>query len=171
VPPHVAAAPLVELLVAMPVPPPLSDNGVAYDQLAAVIGIHVAFQLGFCTLVLTAFMRSIPHDVVEAARLDGASFTQALRWIIVPLSRPALAALAALEAAWIYNDFLWGIVVLQTPGKRPVTSALANLSGEFFTDINVLAAAAVLAALPTVGLFLMLRRHVAHGLTLGATNG
>jgi hypothetical protein len=65
---------------------------------------------------------------------------------MLPLTRPALAALAVLQATWIYNDFLWALVLTQTTARRrrPVTTALANLSGEFFTDYNVVAAAAIL---------------------------
>ncbi|HUG48500.1 MAG TPA: carbohydrate ABC transporter permease [Candidatus Limnocylindria bacterium] len=168
-PPHVLITPLFRLFLALPVPPPLSDNGVLYDQHLGVILAHVSFQLGFCTFVLSAYMKTIPQDILEAARLDGASVGRLLRSIILPLSRPVIAALATLEATWIYNDFLWALVLMQTADKRPVTTALANLSGEFFTDHNVVAATAMLIALPTLLLFLFLRRHFTRG--LGLTSG
>jgi multiple sugar transport system permease protein len=131
----------------------------------------VAFQLGFCTFVLSSYMKTIPREILEAARIDGASVARTLRSIMLPLSRPVVAALATLQATWIYNDFLWALVLMQTSAKRPVTTALANLSGEFFTDHNVVAATAMLIALPTLIVFLVLRRHLARGLTLGSTSG
>jgi multiple sugar transport system permease protein len=91
--------------------------------------------------------------------------------IIMPLCRPALAALATLQFTWIYNDFLWAIALIQSGEKRPITSALANLQGVFFTDNNLIAAGAMLAALPTLIVFALLQRHFISGLTLGASKG
>jgi multiple sugar transport system permease protein len=170
-PPHVLVTPLFRLFLALPVPPPLSDNGLLYDQHLGVILVNVCFQLGFCTFVLSSYMKTIPREILEAARIDGASLARTLRSIMLPLSRPVVAALATLQATWIYNDFLWALVLMQTADKRPVTTALANLSGEFFTDNNVVAATAILIALPTMIVFLVLRRHLARGLTLGSTSG
>lgn len=170
-PPHVLVTPLSRMFLAWPMPPPLSDNGVLYDQHLGVILVHVCFQLGFCTFVLSSYLKTIPREIFEAAQIDGASVARTLRSIMLPLSRPVLAALATLQATWIYNDFLWALVLMQTSAKRPVTTALANLSGEFFTDHNVVAATAILIALPTLVVFLVLRRHLARGLTLGSTHG
>lgn len=168
-PPHALATPLFHLYLAVPLPAPLGDSGSMYNQLIGVVLIHVCFQLGFCTFVLASFMKTVPTEILEAARLDGASVLRTLRSIMLPLSKPALAALAVLEATWIYNDFLWALVLTQTSARQPVTTALAGLSGEFFTDHNVIAATAILIALPTLVVFLVMRRHLARGLTLGAT--
>ena len=89
----------------------------------------------------------------------------------LPLCRPALAALATLEFTWIYNDFLWALVLMSTGDKYPITSALNNLRGEYFTDYNLLAAGAVIVALPTIIVFFALQRHFIAGLTLGANKG
>jgi multiple sugar transport system permease protein len=167
-PPHVLVTPLFRLFLALPLPPPLSDNGVLYDQHLGVILAHVCFQLGFCTFVLSSYMKTIPQDILDAASIDGASVVQQLRSIVLPLSRPVVAALAVLEATWIYNDFLWALVLMQTAAKQPVTTALANISGEFFTDYNRLAATAILIALPTLVTFLALRRQFVRGLILGS---
>ena len=170
-PPQAIAVPLHRLFLALPVPAPLSDNGVLYDQHVGLVLIHVAFQLGFCTLVLGAWMRTLPRELVEAAVIDGASHLRALWHVVLPLCRPALAALAVLQVTWIYNDFFWGLVLMRTGDKRPMTSALNSLKGEYFTDTNLLAAGAVMAALPTLVVFLVLRRHFARGLTLGSVRG
>ena len=91
--------------------------------------------------------------------------------VTLPLCRPALAALATLEFTWIYNDFLWALVLMSTGDKYPITSALNNLRGEYFTDYNLLAAGAVIVALPTIIVFFALQRHFIAGLTLGANKG
>ncbi len=89
--------------------------------------------------------------------------------IILPLCKPAFAALATLEFTWIYNDFLWAVVLMSSGDKRPITSSLTNLSGLYFTDNNLISAAAVLVALPTLLVFAGLQRQFISGLTLGAT--
>jgi multiple sugar transport system permease protein len=165
-PPQILLEPMFRLALGVPLPQPLSDNGTAYDQPIAVIAVHVAIQLGFCVFVLSNFMKTIPRDVTDAALVDGASVRQQLSAVVLPMSRAPLAALAILETTWLYNDFFWGLVLLPTGDKRPVTSALANLSGQFFTDGNLLAAAAVLVAIPPLVLNLVLGRELLAGLRL-----
>ncbi len=89
--------------------------------------------------------------------------------IILPLCRPAFAALAVLEFTWIYNDFFWAVVLMSSGDKRPITSSLTSLSGQYFTDNNLIAAAAVLVALPTILVFALLQKQFIGGLTLGST--
>src|ERR1044072_4940804 len=149
----------------------MSDSMTMYDSYWAVIAVQVAFQVGFCVFVLANFMRTLPIEIIEAAVVDGAGvWTQYWR-IPLPLCRPALAALATLQFTWMYNDFLWALVFISDGDKLPVTSALNNLRGQFFTDYNLLAAGSVLVALPTVLVFLLLQRHFIAGLTLGANKG
>lgn len=167
-PQQVLVAPLFRLYLALPIPAPLSDNGTLYDQALGLIAIHVAMQLGFCTFVLSNFMKTLPRELTEAALIDGASLLQQLRRVIVPLSRAPLAALATLESAWLYNDLFWALFLMRTGDKRPVTAALAGLQGEFFRDGNLLAAAAILVALPPLLVHLLLQRGLLRGLGLGA---
>jgi multiple sugar transport system permease protein len=142
-----------------------------YDSYLGLIVINVAFQTGFCAFVLSNYMKTIPSSLNEAARVDGASVVRQFFGIILPLCKPALAALATLEFTWIYNDFLWAIVLMSTGDKRPITSSLNNLTGTYFTDSNLIAAAAVLVCLPTVLVFAALQRQFISGLTLGAQKG
>jgi multiple sugar transport system permease protein len=72
---------------------------------------------------------------------------------------------------WIYNEFFWAIVLIKSDSKRPITSALGRLQGEFVTDFNLLAAGAIMAALPTLLIFFILKRQFVSGLTLGSTKG
>ena len=170
-PQQVVIVPLYKMFTLLPLPRPLSDNGLVYDQLIGIIAIHVAFQLGFCTFVLSNYFKQVPREINEAATVDGASVWRTYWTVLLPLARPALAALATLEFTWIYNDFFWGVLLLRTGSKLPVTSALNNLSGQFFKDNNLLAAGALLVALPTLIVYFALQKQFVAGLTLGSTKG
>jgi multiple sugar transport system permease protein len=170
-PQQVIITPLYEMYLRIPLPNWLSDTGLAYDSYIGLIAINVAFQTGFCAFVLSNYMKTIPSSLGEAARVDGASVFRQFWGIILPLCRPALAALATLEFTWIYNDFLWAVVLMSSGDKRPITSSLTNLQGVFFTDNNLIAAASVLVALPTLIVFAALQRQFISGLTLGAQKG
>ena len=170
-PQQVVLTPLYRMYLQIPLPEFLSESGQMYDSYLGLIVINVAFQVGFCTFVLSNYMKTIPTTLNDAARVDGASVVRQFFGIILPLCRPALAALATLEFTWIYNDFLWAIVLVQSGDKRPITSALAQLQGLYFTDYNLVAAGAMLAALPTLIVFALLQRQFISGLTLGASKG
>jgi multiple sugar transport system permease protein len=170
-PPQVIIVPLYRLYLLLPLPQPLSDNGVLYDQYLGIILIHIAFQTGFCVFVLSNYMKTLSRELTEAALADGAGVWRIYWNVILPLCRPALAALATLEFTFIYNDFFWALLLMKSGDKRPITSALNNLQGQFFTDTNVLAAGALLAAIPTILVYIALQRHFISGLTLGSTKG
>lgn len=140
-----------------------------YDTLVALIAIHVGFGLGFYTFVLYGFMRSLPGELTEAARIDGAGVVSIYAKIIMPLCRPSLAALAALATTWIFNDLIWAITVLRTEAKLPVTAALLNLQGGYVSNWNVVAAASVIAAVPTAIVFFAFQRHFVSGLLVGSS--
>jgi multiple sugar transport system permease protein len=170
-PPQVIIVPLYRIYLALPLPRLISDSGLLYDSLFGIVLIHVVFQTGFCTFVLSNYMRTISRELTEAALVDGASLWTIYRRIILPLCRPALAALATLEFTFIYNDFFWALVLLKSGDKRPITSALNNFQGSFFTDQNVLAAMSFMVALPTIVVYLVLSKQFVRGLTLGSTKG
>jgi multiple sugar transport system permease protein len=170
-PPQVIITPLFRMYLAIPMLAPLSDKGYLYDQYLGIMLIHVSFQLGFCTFVLSNYMKTLPSELNEAAVVDGASVWTTYTRIILPLTRPALAALATLQVTWIYNDLFWALVLMGTGSKLPITSALNNLKGQFFTDNNLLAAGAVLVAIPTLVVYFALQKQFISGLTLGSTKG
>jgi multiple sugar transport system permease protein len=170
-PQQVIITPLYRLFLEIPLPSFMSDSDTLYDSYYGIILINVAFQLGFSTFVLSNYMKTLPMELSEAAMVDGASVWTQFRRIIMPLCRPPLAALATLLFTWIYNDFFWAQVLMQTGEKRPITSALAGLQGQFFTNNNLIAAASLVAALPTLAVYFALQRHFIGGLTLGATKG
>ena len=170
-PQQIVLTPLYRMYLEIPLPTWLSESGQMYDSYIGLIAINIAFQVGFCTFVLSNYMKTIPATLSDAARVDGAGVVRQFFGIVLPLCRPALAALATLEFTWIYNDFLWAIVLIQSGDKRPITSALAQLQGLYFTDYNLLAAGAMIVALPTLIVFALLQRQFISGLTLGATKG
>jgi multiple sugar transport system permease protein len=170
-PQQVIITPLYELYLRIHLPTWLSSSGLMYDSFLGLIVVNVAFQTGFCTFVLSNYMKTIPSSLGEAARVDGASILRQYVGIILPLCKPALAALATLEFTWIYNDFLWAVVLMSSGDKRPITSSLTNLQGVYFTDNNLIAAASVLVALPTILVYALLQRQFISGLTLGANKG
>jgi multiple sugar transport system permease protein len=139
-----------------------------YDTYYALILIHVAFQLGFCTFVLRNFMRTVPGEIFDAARVDGCGEFRIYWRIMLPLSLPALASLGTLEFTWVFNDYLWAIILLRSDALRPVTAGLATLQGQYVTDWPVITAGAILATLPTVIVFVFLQRYFIQGLTLGS---
>jgi multiple sugar transport system permease protein len=170
-PQQVIITPLYRLFLEIPLPSFLSESESLYDSFWGIIGIHVAFQLGFCVFVMSNYMKTIPMELTEAAMVDGASVWRQYWGIIMPLCKPPLAALATLEFTWIYNDFFWALVLMNSGDKRPITSALAGLQGQFFTNNNLIAAASLVAALPTLIVYFVLQRQFIGGLTLGSTKG
>jgi multiple sugar transport system permease protein len=105
--------------------------------------------------------------VFEAALLDGSGAGRTFWSIVLPLCRPALAALAALATTWIYNDLIWAMTVLQTDTKFPITAALLNLQGGYSSAWNVIAAGSLVAAVPTAVVFFVFQRHFVSGLLVG----
>jgi len=172
-PPQTMIQPLFQIYNRIPIPeiPLISDTGELRGSLVGLVLIHVAFQSGFCTFVLSNYMKTLPKELNEAAQVDGASMWRQYWQIILPLTRPALAALATLEFSWIYNDFFWAVVLIQKGDNLPITSSLQNLSGQFFTDDNLVAAGSLIVALPTVMVYLILRRQFISGLAVGASKG
>ncbi|MFF7236408.1 ABC transporter permease subunit [Streptomyces collinus] len=151
--------------------PGVTASGKLYDSALGLVLIHVAFQSGFCAFVLSNYMRSLPHELTEAALVDGASVWRLYWQITLPLCKPAMAALATLLSIWIYNDFFWALVLISTGENMPITSALNNLSGQYFTDPNLVAAGALLTAIPTLVVYFVLQRQFVSGLTLGSSKG
>jgi multiple sugar transport system permease protein len=182
-PPQVIIVPLYRLYLATPVPmlseidigrfafPIFSDNTLLYDQYIGIMLIHIVFQTGFATFVLSNYMKTISKEITESAIVDGAHVLRIWWSIVLPLCRPALAAMATLLFTFIYNDFFWALILIKTGDKRPITSALNNLSGEFFTNNNLIAAGALLVAIPPILVYIFLQKQFIAGLTLGSTKG
>jgi multiple sugar transport system permease protein len=170
-PPQALLIPVYRMFRAIQVPFWFSDSGTLLNSYWGLILVNVAFQTGFCAFVLSNYMKTLPRELYESAVVDGAGVLRQFFQLTLPLCRPPLAALATLEVTWIYNEFFWATVLLQSGDKFPVTSSINNLRGQFFTDNNLVAAGSVVIALPTLLVFFLLQKQFVAGLTLGATKG
>lgn len=170
-PPQALLIPVFRMFRDIPLPTWMSDSGSMLSSYWALILVNTAFQMGFCTFVLSNYMKTIPHEIYEQAEIDGAGVWRQYWQLTMPLVRPALAALATLQVTWIYNEFFWATVLIQDFSKLPITSGLNNLRGQFFTDTNLVAAGSVMVALPVLIVFFVLQKQFVSGLTLGSTKG
>ncbi len=171
-PPQALLVPIFRIYREIPLPLAMSDTGRLLGSYWGLIAINVAFQLGFCTFVLSNYMKTLPKEIYESAEMDGASVWRQYWQLTMPLVRPALAALATLQFTWIYNEFFWATVLLGGRGEKfPITSSLGNLRGQFFADTNLLAAGSIIVALPVLIVFFVLQKQFVSGLTLGSTKG
>jgi len=170
-PPQVLAAPLFEMFKHFNLPYSVSDSGNLLNTYTAVIAVDTAFQIGFCTFVLSNYMKALPQDLTEAAFVDGAGVWRQYWAIIMPLTRPAFAALGTLEVIWIYNDFFWPLLLIQSGNRLPITTAIHNLQGQFLSNYNLLAAGAIITIIPTLIIYIVLQKQFVAGLTLGASKG
>ena len=142
-----------------------------YNTHFGLIIFHIAFQTGFCTFFLRNFIKELPFELIEAARVDGATEWTIYRKIILPLITPALAALGVLEFTFIWNDYFWALVLTQGDTVKPITVGLDVLRGQWTTAWNLVSAGSVVAALPPVIMFFILQRQFIQGLTFGAVKG
>jgi multiple sugar transport system permease protein len=170
-PPQVLAAPLFQMFKHLNLPYWFSDSGTLLNTYISVIAVDTAFQIGFCTFVLSNYMKALSPDLTEAALVDGAGIWRQYWSVIMPLCRPAFAALGTLEVIFIYNDFFWPLLFIQSGDRLPVTTAINNLQGVFLSNYNLLAAGATITVIPTLVIYLLLQRQFVAGLTLGSSKG
>ncbi len=129
---------------------------------------HIAFQTGFCTLFMRNFIKALPFELIEAARVEGVAEWRIFWFIVIPLMRPAIAALSVLVFTFIWNDFFWATVLTTNASTQPVTAGLSSLNGQWIAQWHLVSAGSILAALPPVLMFFLMQRHFIAGLTLGA---
>jgi multiple sugar transport system permease protein len=139
-----------------------------YDTIAGQFLFHSAFQTGFCTLFMRNFIKAMPFDLIESARIEGIGEFRIFWHIVLPLVRPAIAALAVLIFTFVWNDFFWATVLTQSEGAKPITAGVRALNGQFVNNWHLVSAASILAAVPPVIMFFAMQRHFIAGLTLGA---
>jgi multiple sugar transport system permease protein len=142
-----------------------------YNTTMGLVMFHVAFQTGFCTLFMRNFIKGLPFALIESARVEGVSEWKIFWHIVMPLMRPAVAALSVLIFTFIWNDYFWATVMAQSSDVRPVTAGMNELKGQWKVAWELIAAASIIAALPPVAMFFLMQKHFIAGLTLGATKG
>jgi multiple sugar transport system permease protein len=139
-----------------------------YDTWYGLALFHIAFQTGFCTLFMRNFIKALPFELIEAARVEGVKEWRIFWYIVLPLMRPAIAALSVLVFTFIWNDFFWATVLTQGVDSQPITAGLSSLNGQWIAQWHLVSAGSILAALPPVAMFFLMQKHFIAGLTLGA---
>jgi multiple sugar transport system permease protein len=139
-----------------------------YDTKMGLVLFHVAFQTGFCTLFMRNFIRQLPYALIEAARVEGVAEWRIFVYVVLPLMKPALAALSVLIFTFIWNDYFWAIVLTQGPDSQPVTAGITSFNSQFRAAYHLMSAGSIVAALPPVAMFFLMQKHFIAGLTLGA---
>ncbi len=142
-----------------------------YDTVTGLVLFHAAFQAGFCTLFMRNFIRALPFELIESARIEGVGEFKIFWNLVLPLVRPAIAALAVLEFTFIWNDYFWATVLVNGQHAMPITAGLKSLNGQWIAQWHLISAGSVMAALPPVAMFFLMQKHFIAGLTLGATKG
>lgn len=142
-----------------------------YGSIGGLIVVHTVYGLPITTLIFRNYFANVPSELIEAARIDGAGLMQIFRQIMLPLSIPAFVVVGIFQFTNIWNEFLFGLTIITNPARQPITVALNNLSGSFSVSWNVVMAGAVLAALPTALIYVLLGRYFIRGMLAGSVKG
>jgi raffinose/stachyose/melibiose transport system permease protein len=140
-------------------------------DLRSLILVYSVFGIPLGVLVLTGFFGVLPRDLEEAARIDGASHFEVFWRIMLPLSRPALAAVVILNGVWMWNDFFLGFILLTDPQSQTLPVAIMAFRGTYSTEWGLIFASVTVSALPVVLAYLLLSRQFIAGLTAGSVKG
>jgi multiple sugar transport system permease protein len=139
------------------------------DSLWALILPGTANAFGI--FLMRQYIQTLPSELEDAARIDGCSEIGVFRNVIMPLSMPAVAALAIFTFVRSWNDFLWPVIALNKPQNYTLTVGVANMQGEFMTDWGIIFSGAALAALPMIIFFLVFQKYFLEGVRMGALKG
>ncbi|MEP3299681.1 MAG: carbohydrate ABC transporter permease [Pseudoruegeria sp.] len=139
-----------------------------YNTKTGLVLFHVAFQTGFCTLFMRNFIRALPFELIEAARVEGIAEWRIFWFVVLPLMKPALAALAVLIFTSIWNDTFWAVVLTQGAESQPITAGITSFNAQYRAAYHLMSAGSIVAALPPVAMFFLMQKHFIAGLTLGA---
>jgi glucose/mannose transport system permease protein len=142
-----------------------------YGSLVGVIFVHCIFGIPITALMFRSYFTGVPNELLDSAKIDGCGFFGIYRWILLPISFPAFAVVLLWQFTTIWNDFLIGVVVLSNPNLAPVNVAVQNLAGSYTVEWNVQMAGALIAALPTIVVYLLLGKLFMRGLLTGALKG
>jgi raffinose/stachyose/melibiose transport system permease protein len=140
-------------------------------DLRSLIAVYAIFGIPLGVLVLTGFFAALPRDLEEAARIDGASHLEVFWRIMLPLTRPAIAAVVILNGVWMWNDFFLGFILLTKPDAMTLPVAIMAFRGTYSTEWGLIFASVTVSALPVVIAYLLLSRQFIAGLTAGSVKG
>jgi glucose/mannose transport system permease protein len=136
-----------------------------------LILVHVVYGIPITTLIFRNYYAEVPTDLVEAAGIDGAGILGIYWRVLFPLSLPGFVVVIIWQFTNIWNEFLFAVTVLQKPELQPITVALRNLSGSQIKEWNVVMAGALIAAIPTLVIYILLGRYFIRGLLAGSVKG
>jgi glucose/mannose transport system permease protein len=136
-----------------------------------LILVHVVYGIPITTLIFRNYYAEIPTDLIEAARIDGAGILGIYWRVLFPLSLPGFVVVIIWQFTNIWNEFLFAVTILQNPQKQPITVALQNLSGSQIQEWNMVMAGALIAAVPTLLIYVILGRFFIRGLLAGSVKG
>ena len=139
-----------------------------YNTKTGLVLFHVAFQTGFCTLFMRNFIRALPFPLIEAARVEGVSEIRIFWYVVLPMMKPAIAAMSVLIFTFIWNDYFWAVVLTQGAESQPVTAGITSFNAQYRAAYHLMSAGSIVAALPPVAMFFLMQKHFIAGLTLGA---
>jgi len=155
------------IVVLLPLYVEVAHLGLANNFTPAIL-IYTAINIPYGTYLLRSNFRAIPDSVVEASRVDGATWSRIFVRIILPIAKPGIATVGILTFLNIWNELFISLVLLHVPTDEMVTPTLAQLSGKYSTDIPVLMAGLLLGAMPTLVLYLVTARVFIRGMLSGA---
>lgn len=141
------------------------------DRLIGLIPIYVAMGVPIAILILTAYIRSLPQELMDAARIDGASEMKIYRTIVLPLIRPALSTVAIFNLIPVWNDFWFPLILIRSQEYRTVPLGVSLLFGQYQTNWTNILAALSLASVPIIIMYIFMARQFIKGLTAGAIKG
>jgi raffinose/stachyose/melibiose transport system permease protein len=139
-----------------------------YDSLWALLGPYVAFNLPLSIFILTEFMRVIPRELEDAARIDGCGPMATFWRVILPLSTPGLATLAIYNAVVLWNEFVFAFVLITSPQNRPLPLAIWEYQGEYAMNVPAIMGVLTLSALPLIAIYILGQERVIKGMMAGA---
>jgi glucose/mannose transport system permease protein len=141
------------------------------EGIPRLIFAHIVYGIPITALIFRSYYATIPEDLMEAARMDRAGMLRTYWSVVLPISAPAFIVTAIWQFTAIWNDFLFAVFLIVDPAKWPVTVALNNTTGSFVLPYNLQMAAALLASLPTLAVYIILGRYFMRGLMAGALKG
>ncbi len=142
-----------------------------YGSIPGLIFVHIVYGIPITTLIFRNYYAAVPSELVEAAKIDGAGLMGIYRHILFPISMPGFVVVMIWQFQSVWNDFLFGVIVTSRPNVQPITVALNNMAGSYIVEWNVQMAGAILAALPTLLVFVFLGRYFMRGLLAGSLKG
>jgi len=142
-----------------------------YGSITGLVLVHIVYGIPITTLIFRNYYATVPNELVEAARIDGAGLSGIYRTVILPLSIPAFVVVMIWQVTQVWNEFLFAVTITSNPAQQPVQVALRNLAGSQIVEWNVQMAGALLAAVPTLVVYIFLGRYFVRGLMAGALKG